>query len=91
MAADVTSVVRSGPRGVNFRVPTRNCGFAMRTTANLQYASRLLLQPLSISLHGRVAGIRVAFAAPNPARPRPVLVACRLNFASIRTRSALAH
>lgn len=40
MAADLTSSVRSGPGGVNFRVRTRSCGLAMTTIVNLSILRR---------------------------------------------------
>jgi hypothetical protein len=70
MAADVTSLVRNGPSGVNFGVRVPSCGFVMTAIVNLPRASALFSQALRASLHGRLAGLPGRIRAPIPAQVR---------------------
>ncbi len=91
MAADVTSLVRDGPGGVNFWIRRPSCGFAMTSIVNRWDTSTLFLQPLTIQSAPPSPGLPSRFAVLIPAQARLALMECRLNFTSIRTKSALAH
>ena len=91
MAADVTSSVRSGPGGVNFWVQARSCGLVMTTTLNLQHARRYSYTLLLSVCTGASPASDLHSLRRSPPQPGLALVACRVNFISIRTISASAH
>ena len=76
MASDVTSLVCTEPKIVNFWVQMCGCRFAMVAIVNLQHAWTSFIKPLTVSLHARLSAIQVAIAALIPTQTRLVAVEC---------------
>jgi hypothetical protein len=90
MATNVTSLLRSEPRSLNFWVQMCSCRFAMVVIANLRHAWTLVLEYVPVSLNARLAGSRLqspCLSRPDPAGTRRM----RTNFTSVTTESALLH
>jgi hypothetical protein len=74
MDTNVTSLVRSEPKIVEYRVQTCGRRFAMAAIANLRHAWTLFIIPLTVSLHARLAAILGVFAVLIPIQTRLVLI-----------------
>jgi len=76
MATHVTSLLRTGPRSLNFRIQMCSCRFAMVLIANLRHAWTLVLRPLTVSLHACLPGSRLQPACLSRAKIRLLSVEC---------------
>jgi hypothetical protein len=90
MATHVTSLLRNGPRRLNFRAPMCSCRFAMMVIANLRHASTLVPRPFTESLHARLTSSKLQSPCLFRAKSGCYQSSVR-TFISLQKQSALLH